>query len=307
MLSAAASATEAPRYGVLSEASLTRAVDLWVEKFDPVAVIRSKTTVKDIYIEFGDSADPNGVCSFWGRLRDIDRKVLEERLDALAGTVCGNDPRPLKERRADAMVAFGYFGPSLERLTCLCGDPDCPGSGKDPRAGAVNIYVLAGQEPDADARPQPEPGPGPVAPTPEPAGPTPAPQSGPDPSNPAEPAEPDPAEPEPSGEPAEPAAQTPTAPAEPSPASQPRPAATTPAPGVGVGVTLWCDHPGGHARRTHRQRRQSPAHLRGGRVGHRAPVPALDRPDGFRADVRTNLQLPRLQQTRAPLRPRQRE
>jgi len=40
-----------------------------VEKFDPDAVIRSKRTAKDLYVEFDDKDDPNGVASFWGRLR----------------------------------------------------------------------------------------------------------------------------------------------------------------------------------------------------------------------------------------------
>lgn len=35
----------------------------------------------------------NGVASFWGRLRITDTKILEQRLNALADTVCSNDPR----------------------------------------------------------------------------------------------------------------------------------------------------------------------------------------------------------------------
>ncbi len=218
----AAIAAEATHYGALSEAALIRAVDLWVEKFDPIAVIRSKAAAKDLYVEFDDRDDPNGVCSFWGRLRATDKQALQQRLNDLADTVCANDPRTVRERRADALGALGIVGPSLQRLTCRCGDPDCAGSGKDPRSTAVNIYMLADQVPGADARPAPDTGPGPQ-PTDEPDGsgrPEPAPQPGSE--------EPEPeanagADPEPDA-PAQPAAHTPA------------PAATFP--GAGVGVML---------------------------------------------------------------------
>ena len=208
-------AGEATTYGVLSEAALIRAVDFWVEKYDPIAVIRSKAAAKDLYVEFDDRDDPNGVSSFWGRLRATDKEAVKQRLHGLADTVCANDPRPLGERLSAAMGTLGVVGPSLERLACQCGDPDCAGSGKDPRSGAVVIYALTDQVPGTGARPAPEPGPGPQ-PAPEPA---PAPG---DSELPVEPA----ADPESDGL-AEPAAQAP---------AEPAPAAT--APGAGAGITL---------------------------------------------------------------------
>ena len=211
----AAIAAEATTYGVLSEAALIRAVDFWVEKYDPIAVIRSKAAAKDLYVEFDDRDDPNGVSSFWGRLRATDKEAVKQRLHGLADTVCANDPRPLGERLSAAMGTLGVVGPSLERLACQCGDPDCAGSGKDPRSGAVVIYALTDQVPGTDARPAPAPGPGPQ-PAPEPA---PAPG---EPELPAEPA----ADPESEGA-AEPAAQAP---------AEPAPAATLP--GAGAGITL---------------------------------------------------------------------
>ncbi len=153
----AAIAGEAGVYGAHSEKDLINAVDLWVEKFDPEAVVRSKRNAKDLYVEFDDKDDPNGVSSFWGRLRVTDKKILEQRLDDLADTVCGNDPRKRGELHAAGALALGVVGPALERLTCECGDADCEGSGKDPRAGAVTIYVLTDQVPAAseDARGRP--------------------------------------------------------------------------------------------------------------------------------------------------------
>ena len=130
-------AAEAGEYGTHSEKALIGAVDLWVEKFDPDAVVRSRRAAKDLYVEFGDKDDPNGVASFWGRLRVTDTKILEQRLNALADTVCPNDPRRRGELRAAALAALGVVGPALERLACECGDVTCEGSGKDPRAGGA--------------------------------------------------------------------------------------------------------------------------------------------------------------------------
>ena len=145
----AAISGEAGEYGAHSEKQLIGAVDLWVEKFDPDAVVRSTRAAKDLYVEFDDKDDPNGVASFWGRLRIIDKKILEQRLNNLADTVCGNDPRKRGDLRAAALAALGVVGPALERLACECGDAGCAGSGKDPRAGALAIYALTDQVPAA--------------------------------------------------------------------------------------------------------------------------------------------------------------
>ncbi|TQK27898.1 HNH endonuclease signature motif containing protein [Arthrobacter sp. SLBN-53] len=197
----------AHQYGALSENALIRAVDFWVHKFDPIAVIRSRAAAKDRYIDFGDNDDPDGVVSFWGRMRTTDAALSDTRLNDLANGVCDGDPRTVAERRADALAAVLA---GADRLTCLCGNQECTGSGKDPRAGAVTIYVLTGQEPDTGQGAKPDTGP-----TPDDSGT----------QGPAAPAEPAPtqfgAEPQPPSTPS-----TPTA-----------PAAST-RPGVGAGITL---------------------------------------------------------------------
>ena len=104
-------AENAHGYGVLSEAALTAAVDHWVHEFDPVAVIRSKAAAKDRYLEFGDRDDPDGVVSFWGRMRATDAEITDARADELADGVCDNDPRTKRERRADAIAAVMAGGP----------------------------------------------------------------------------------------------------------------------------------------------------------------------------------------------------
>ncbi|WP_415796175.1 DUF222 domain-containing protein [Mycolicibacterium frederiksbergense] len=251
----AAISGEAGAYGAHSEKQLIGAVDLWVEKFDPDAVVRSRRAAKDLYVEFDDKDDPNGVASFWGRLRVTDKKILEQRLDALADTVCPHDPRKRGELRAAALAALGAVGPALERLACECGDTGCAGSGKDPRAGAITIYALTDQIPAAGegtppqstpgsaGTPETEPEPTETAQT-EPAAPEHEPQTPAAESEPAAPAartEPaastkpaEPAAPAASTEPAEPAAPAAsTEPAEPAaPAAGPEPAAANPSPGV---------------------------------------------------------------------------
>ncbi|MGK2870017.1 MAG: DUF222 domain-containing protein [Mycobacterium sp.] len=194
---------EATHYGTRSEKSLIDAVDFWVEKFDPAAVVRSRRAAKDLYVEFDDKDDPNGVSSFWGRLRVTDRKVLEQRLNDLADTVCANDPRRRGELRAAALATLGVVGPSLERLPCQCGAADCAGSGKDPRSGAVTIYVLADQVPDTrqDTPRRTRPGSAAAGPDSEPAEQEPVPEAQPGPDT--TPAEPD-------TEPGQPAARAPS-------------------------------------------------------------------------------------------------
>ncbi|MGN7778314.1 DUF222 domain-containing protein [Mycolicibacterium sp. 22603] len=148
----------AHQYGMLSADALIRAVDFWVHKFDPIAVIRAKAAAKERYIDFGDSDDPDGVVSFWGRMRTTDAAISQARLNDLAHGVCDADPRTVAERRADALAAVLA---GADRLTCLCGNPECAGSGKDPRTGAVTIYVLTGQEPDTGHGVTPSAGPTP--------------------------------------------------------------------------------------------------------------------------------------------------
>ncbi|TQK30284.1 HNH endonuclease signature motif containing protein [Arthrobacter sp. SLBN-53] len=148
----------AHQYGALSESALITAVDFWVHTFDPIAVIRSKAAAKDRHIDFGDRDDPDGVVSFWGRMRTTDAAISDTRLTTLAHSVCEGDPRTVAERRADALAAVLA---GADQLTCLCGNQDCTGSGKDPRAGAVSIYVLTGQQPDTGHGAKPDTGPTP--------------------------------------------------------------------------------------------------------------------------------------------------
>ncbi|MCV7430603.1 HNH endonuclease signature motif containing protein [Mycolicibacterium bacteremicum] len=238
-------AENAHGFGMLSENALTAAVDFWVHKYDPLAVIRSKTAAKDRYIEFGDKDDPDGVVSFWGRMRTTDAKITDARADELADGVCANDPRTKRERRVDAIAALAA---GADRLTCLCGDSSCAGSGKDPRSGAVTIYVLTGQNPDAGEGAEPATGPGPDGPAPSTPEDT-RDEAAPEAEGPDEPAA-EPGTEAPSRPPAAPAAQTPGPaaagrPVHPGPPTTPTPerppaapAARSTPPGAGAGISL---------------------------------------------------------------------
>jgi hypothetical protein len=146
----AALAGVAPTLGVLSQKSTEAAIDVWIEKFDPVAVHCTRTAARSRCIEFGAQEDPAGTVAVWGRLLATDAAVLRARLAALAATVCDADPRTVGQRRADAMGLLAV-DPNADRLTCLCGDPECPAGGVDPRSAAVTVYVLT------DTVPEPEP------------------------------------------------------------------------------------------------------------------------------------------------------
>jgi hypothetical protein len=83
----------------------------------------------------------NGLTEVFGRLITTDAHALDTRLDALADTVCAEDPRTRTQRRADAI---GALATAAERLSCQCGRPDCP-AGAKPAPGPVLIHVIAEQ------------------------------------------------------------------------------------------------------------------------------------------------------------------
>ncbi|MED5814189.1 DUF222 domain-containing protein [Mycolicibacterium sp. 050232] len=130
----------ATTYGALTATKTEQAIDVWVEKFDPAAVRRTRTAARERDIHFGDPDDPNGTVSIWGRLLATDAALLKNLLTAMARSVCDNDPRTLGQRRSDAL---GAVAAGADHLTCQCGNPDCQATGIDPRSRAVVIHLLA--------------------------------------------------------------------------------------------------------------------------------------------------------------------
>ena len=124
------------RWRGLSRALVRARVDRIVVRHDCDAVPRRERKRRDRKIEVWDSGD--GLAEIRGFLRNMDAHLLEERLTALAATVCEQDVRSPAARRADAMGALAV---GLDRLECDCERPDCPALGK-PAPPNVVVHVV---------------------------------------------------------------------------------------------------------------------------------------------------------------------
>jgi hypothetical protein len=136
----AAIARHCPKWMKLSTPKLRDRVDLWVAKFDPAGV-RVPPKIEDSrYIAIVPTEA--GMAGIYGNIHAADGAALDQRLDALAATVCENDPRTKEQRRADAA------GPLARReatLACQCGSDECPASAERKVAASAVIHVLAEQ------------------------------------------------------------------------------------------------------------------------------------------------------------------
>nr|WP_225951935.1 HNH endonuclease signature motif containing protein [Mycobacterium sp. OAS707] len=124
----------------LSGPKLKDRVDQWVARFDPAGV-RVAPEVKDnrhLTIEPGVA----GMADVRGRVTADAGAALDQALDALAASVCANDPRTHAQRRADAGWALARREAALE---CRCGLDDCPAPGEGVAVDAAVIHVLAEQ------------------------------------------------------------------------------------------------------------------------------------------------------------------
>ena len=89
--------------------------------------------------EFSIWGDADGLTEVFGRLVTTDAHAVDARLDALAATVCADDPRTRNQRRADAMGALAM---GADRLSCRCLQADCPAA-TGPVPSPVVIHVIA--------------------------------------------------------------------------------------------------------------------------------------------------------------------
>ena len=127
----------------LSGPKLKDRVDQWVARFDPAGV-RVPPVVKDNRYLTIEAGVP-GMADVSGRVTAAVGAALDQALDALAATVCANDPRTHAQRRADAGAALARREATLD---CQCGLEDCPaGAQRDSAAAAAAavIHVLAEQ------------------------------------------------------------------------------------------------------------------------------------------------------------------
>ncbi|OBG91523.1 hypothetical protein A5697_09710 [Mycobacterium sp. E3251] len=132
-------AVRAARWPSMTRGRLAGEVDKIVAKADVDAVRRRQQcrAEREVCIEDLEG----GMSEIRGSLFSPDAHALDERLDALAATVCEHDPRGRDQRRADAL---GALAAGADRLGCRCGRPDCA-AGKRPAATPVVIHVVAEQ------------------------------------------------------------------------------------------------------------------------------------------------------------------
>ena len=134
-------AEEAIGFGPLSIAKTDAAIDAIVDRYDPAALRRTRAAARgrDVVIDSTKSRD--GTTNFWGQLYSTDAAVLDRRLTQMAHEVCGDDPRTIAQRRADAL---GALAAGADQLACCCDSDACPASvDVDKRATSVVINVVA--------------------------------------------------------------------------------------------------------------------------------------------------------------------
>ncbi|KUI01445.1 hypothetical protein AU190_18415 [Mycolicibacterium acapulense] len=125
----------------LSKPKLRDRIDVFIAEFDPAAVRVPPETDKHRYVEI-NPGDVAGMALMSAQLHAEDGAALDAGLDALAATVCDNDPRTKAQRRADAC---GPLGRREATLACQCGLDDCPAAGRRAEAAAAVVHVLAEQ------------------------------------------------------------------------------------------------------------------------------------------------------------------
>ncbi|MCP9274374.1 DUF222 domain-containing protein [Mycolicibacterium arenosum] len=148
-------AAVATRWGGYSEQKLCDAIDAAIERHDPDAVRRFRTAQRSLNIAFGKPDDATGTRSIYGRVSALDAELTDRRLDAMATSVCPEDPRTHGERR---VAAHGIINAGGDHLPCLCGSADCPATGPDARGKHFEILVLTDNPNPADG-PAPDDGP----------------------------------------------------------------------------------------------------------------------------------------------------
>jgi hypothetical protein len=137
------------RWPSMTRGRLSAAVDRVVARADRDAVRRAREQQADREFSLWDGG--NGLTEVFGRLVTTDARVVDERLKALAHSVCERDPRTVKQRRADALAVLAAGG---ERLQCRCGQPTCAAA-TAPAPSPVVIHVVANQSSVDGTAPEP--------------------------------------------------------------------------------------------------------------------------------------------------------
>jgi hypothetical protein len=137
------------RWPSMTRDQLSASVDRVVARADRDAVRRAREQLADREFSLWDAG--NGLTELFGRLATPDAHVVDARLNALAHSVCEEDPRTAKQRRADALAALAT---GAQRLPCRCGQPTCPAA-TTPVPSPVVIHIVANQSTVAGTSPEP--------------------------------------------------------------------------------------------------------------------------------------------------------
>ena len=135
----AALAAVIPKWMKLSGPKLADRIDQWIAKLDPDGVRVSPQVEESRYVEVGPTVP--GMGGIWANIHAPDAAAFDQRLDALARTVCKDDPRTVMQRRSDAV---GAMAAGADKLLCACGSADCPALGAGG-AAPVLVHVIAEQ------------------------------------------------------------------------------------------------------------------------------------------------------------------
>jgi hypothetical protein len=145
----AAIAAEVADWGGLSVAKAEKAIDGWVDRFDPAALRRTESSSRDRHLDVVADDHGSGLSYIEGKLYAHDAAALNQRVTELARAVCDNDPRTIDQRRADAM---GALGGGAGRLACACGDPQCSAA-ENGAPSATVVHVIAEERSLSDDTP----------------------------------------------------------------------------------------------------------------------------------------------------------
>jgi hypothetical protein len=132
-------AAKVARWRGITQGRIGGYTDQVVARADRDAVRRRRERRGDRELSIWGDAD--GLTEIFGRLLTTDAHAVDARLDALAATVCADDPRTRNQRRADAMGALAM---GADRMTCLCGQAHCTAA-TAPVPSPVVIHVIADQ------------------------------------------------------------------------------------------------------------------------------------------------------------------
>ncbi|OMB82383.1 HNH endonuclease signature motif containing protein [Mycolicibacterium conceptionense] len=133
-------AGRAHRWMRFSERQLRDRIDHWIAQHDPHGVRVPPDLAQDRFVQV-DPGRP-GAATIWANVDAEDAVALDQRLDAIADTVCEHDPRSRERRRAEAI---GPLARLEAHLVCRCGREECPAAQKRAAANAAVVHVLAEQ------------------------------------------------------------------------------------------------------------------------------------------------------------------